>query len=380
MPQTDSAAALPLTSTIDFSAHRWTRVKENARRWWDGTLGRPLIRLTVDGRDPGRDRPELPFRYFTAQYPITTPADAIVDAWDYELSRKNYLSDAFPSVWPNFGPGVLAAFLGATLHTAPDTVWFHPEQEKEIVDLSFTEPVDPTERWLHFIQAICQSAMQRWSGLVQVGMADLGGTLDVLSTFRPGEKLLLDLYDEPGEVKRLVGELSHRWWESFDLINRSLQPQNPGYTAWATIFSEKPYYMFQCDFCYMIGPDMFREFVLPDLAACCKRIPHGFYHLDGPGELPHLDALLEIEELKGIQWIPGAGQPDIEHWPEVYRKIRSAGKLIQIYTGQSSTLGYKVLDVLAEQLGSADGILMIGEVPADEKDDALRFLERYGAL
>ena len=29
---------------------------------------------------------------------------------------------------------------------------------------------------------------------MQLSMTDLGGTLDILSTFRPSEKLLLDLY------------------------------------------------------------------------------------------------------------------------------------------------------------------------------------------
>jgi len=37
-------------------------------------------------------------------------------------------------------------------------------------------------------------------------MTDLGGNLDILSTFRPGTDLLLDLYDHPEDVKRLTGE------------------------------------------------------------------------------------------------------------------------------------------------------------------------------
>ena len=31
------------------------------------------------------------------------------------------------------------------------------------------------------------------------------------------------------------------------------------------IYSEKPYYPLQCDFSAMISPDMFEEFVLPEL-------------------------------------------------------------------------------------------------------------------
>ena len=53
--------------------------------------------------------------------------------------------------------------------------------------------------------------------------------------------------------------------------------------------------------------------------------------LDGAGQLPHLDSLLSIEELKGIQWVPGDGAKPCTEWPEVYRKIRDTGKRIQIY-------------------------------------------------
>jgi hypothetical protein len=41
--------------------------------------------------------------------------------------------------------------------------------------------------------------------------------------------------------------------------------------------------------------------------------------------------LLSIPNLHGIQWIPGAGKPPPSEWPEVLDRIRSAGKLVQVY-------------------------------------------------
>ena len=55
----------------------------------------------------------------------------------------------------------------------------------------------------------------------------------------------------------------------------------------------------------------------PELAASCRRLKNAFYHLDGLGQLPHLKSLLSIPELKGIQWVPGDGQPDVTEWPAV---------------------------------------------------------------
>ncbi len=78
-----------------------------------------------------------------------------------------------------------------------------------------------------------------------------------------------------------------------------------------------------------------------------------------------------IKELKGIQWIPGAGQPDVTHWPDVFRRIRKAGKLVQIW-GDGD-----VLDALCQQLGSAAGIVMLGKADVSREDDVRALLKRY---
>ncbi|MFH1006806.1 MAG: hypothetical protein V1800_04795 [Candidatus Latescibacterota bacterium] len=358
--------------SIAFNTGRWRKIKEDSTRWWAGDLKRPLIQMTLTGCDPGRPEPGLPYHSFAAFYDLSVSPDAIVDRWDYQLSCCRFMGDAFPCVWPNFGPGVLAAFLGARLETGESTCWFHPTKEREIDDIRFQ--VDPQNRWLQRIKELCRAAMVRWEGGVQVGMTDLGGNLDILSAFRPGEKLLLDLYDAPDAVKRLTWEAHERWWECFNEIHAILQPANPGYTAWAPIFSETPYYMLQCDFSYMIGPDMFDAFVRPELRASCKRLGHSFYHLDGPGQLAHLDSLLRIEELDGVQWVPGAGQPGWEAWPEIYRKIHDAGKLIQLW-GDMETL-----DAVVAHIGTTEGVVLFSSADVSEKPKAIEFLEKYGAL
>ncbi len=185
------------------------------------------------------------------------------------------------------------------------------------------------------------------------------------------------MYDHPDEVKRLTWESHELWFRYYTEINEFLQPVNPGYSDWAGIYSPDPSYMLQCDFCYMIGPEMFDEFVKPELAAACRRLDNPFNHLDGPGQLAHLDSLLEIPELKGVQWIPGDGNPGMAHWPEVYRKIRAAGKLIQLFLSDS---GLDVLNIVAEQVSSAEGIILCGEVLASEESRLLELLKRYGAI
>lgn len=355
--------------SIDFSIERWDSVKANNRAWWAGELKRPLIQFTIGGRDPGRSEPDLPSHGFHAFYDLSVSVEDIIGRVDYDLSGMKFLGDAFPTFWPNFGPGVIAAFLGACLKKSIETatVWFHPSEDKELCDIEFE--YNPDNIWLNRIQDLCRAALDRWEGLVQIGMTDLGGNLDILSTFRPGEKLLLDLYDHPEQVKKLTRQAHEMWWKHFNELNSMLQPLNPGYTTWDPIFSTEPYYMLQCDFSYMIGPDMFDEFVRPELAASCKRLSNAFYHMDGQGQLPHLDSLLQIPDLKGIQWVPGWNAPDCRNWPELYRKIRDAGKLIEL----RGDIG--LLDTVVEQLGSAEGIVFVGWISSEE--EARACLKKY---
>lgn len=344
---------------IDFSPTRWDRIRSDSAQWWTGDLDRPLILATAPGRDPGREPARHPYHFYTAFYDESVSAEEIVDAWDHELCSRELLGDSFPHVWLNFGPGVVAEFLGARLETNPDadTVWFHPPGDLEIDELQLKH--DPANPWLLRIRDIARAATERWQGSVQVGMSDLGGPLDVLSSFRPGTGLLLDVMDDPDEIKRCARDIQTGWWQAFDEIDAELRPGNPGFTAWPGFFSAESHYMLQCDFAYMISPEQFDDLVLPTLSADCARLKNAFYHLDGPGQLNHLDSLLAIPELKGIQWIPGAGQPDMSQWPEVYQKIHAAGKLIQSFGPPH------VLRAIAEQIGTAKGILHIGTVGED---------------
>ena len=357
---------------IEFDASRWERVRETYRRWWAGELNRPIVPVELAGRDPGRPKPDVPLLSQANCHDLSIPAGDLVDRLDYELSTRVYLGDAFPQFDIDaFGPVSLAAMLGARLENDSGQVWIVPEEDLPITEIHFE--FDPENVWFERIRDICVAALNRWRGEVMIGMPDLGINLDILSAFRPSEKLLLDLYDHPDEVERLLGEAHDCWHRVLNEFNGILQPVNPGYSNWSRIFTDRPSYMLQCDFSYMIGPEMFNEFARPELEATCAKLPYSFYHLDGPGALPHLDSLLDIKALDGVQWVPGAGQPDCGHWPEVYQKIHAAGKKIQVIDGE-----FDSLDAVIGQIGSGRGVHeLIIQKSVDEEDAVRCRLEKY---
>ena len=357
---------------VGFTPERFARVVLSHERWWRGELDRPLVHIFLTGaRDPGPP-PEPYHPAWTAFYGFETPVETIIAGWEHSLSGLEFMGDAFPHVWPNFGPGVAAAMLGAKLKLSVDarTVWFEPDRECEPAERRFV--FDSDNAWLGRVGDIAAAADARWGGSVQIGMTDLGGNLDILSSFRPSETLLLDIYDAPGEVKRLTWELHECWLRLFEHLNRKT-PHNPGWTCHAPILSKEPYYMLQCDFAYMIGPGMFGEFVLPEIAATAMRLSRAFYHLDGVGQLPHLDALLALPALKGVQWVPGSGEPEKRDWTHVYRRILDAGKL-----AQATHMDLDGFDRLCGELGNGGrGLFFFAWLPASMRGRAEAFCAKY---
>lgn len=352
---------------------KWNEVKENYAKWWDKELDRPIISVWLWGRDPGRTKPDVPLLSQANCTDLSLSPEMIIDRLDYELSCVEYLGDAFPYVsLTSFGPGVVAAFLGAKLDNSSGRVWFHPEKLLPINEIHLEYDADNI--WLRRIKDICRVGAERWQGQVMIAMPDLGGPMDILSTFRPSERLLLDLYDEPEEVKRLVGEIHDLWMRFYDEINSVLQPVNPGYCDWTGIFCDKPGYALQADFSYMIGPDFFDEFVRDDIAGMCKKLDRTMYHLDGVGQLNHLDSLLAIKELDAVQWVPGDGRQPQHKWPEVLSKIYAAGKNIQVVTGVEG------LEATETLLGTAKGLQTCLHGSVNEREKYLAVLKRYQVI
>ena len=219
-----------------------------------------------------------------------------------------------------------------------------------------------------------RAAVERWGDQLSIGFTDLSGNLDILAHLRGNQQLLLDLCDTPQEIERLVGEINRLWLACYEeLFERTKYGQ--GITCWGPCWSPSRGYLLQSDFSYMISPAMFERYVLPDLSACCEKLDYAFYHLDGKGQLPHLEMLLSLGRLRGIQWVPGDGQPQAEHWLGLIKRIRQNGKLCQVYANAEGALtilrelgGKGLLLVINEPLTPEEGNALLDEIRRTEKD------------
>lgn len=352
---------------VRFDAEDWARIARDYAAWWAHELDRPLVQITGFEPDPHVEYEDLPHR--TAMFPMEMPAEEVVARVGRHLEATRYYADAFPRWWPDFGPGMLAGFLGSRVDVVPETVWFSPPEALSAKEIHFSYDAD--NPWWRRVVSLTRTAVEAWEGRVQVCHTDLGGNLDVVASFRTTEGLLTDLVDCPEEVERLANEVTALWLRYYDELDGIIRPTCPGTACWSPIWSAGRGYMMQSDFAYMISPEMFERFVVPDLEACCERLDAGFYHLDGPGQLVHLDALLGIERLRGIQWVPGAGNPEPEGWPEVLARIVGGGKLCQLFVSAEGALE------VVRRIGGKGFMLTVNDrMTAEEAEGFLRALAR----
>jgi len=351
---------------IRFTPRDWERVERDALAWWAGELDRPLVWLA--GSDPGV--PE-PFDFMT-NYGLEMPADALVAQYEQWLPAQRYYGDAFPWIWLNFGAGMVAGFLGARVHSVTEpseTVWFTPPEDEPAGEVALR--YDAENVWWRRVQDVAAAFVRRWPGQLVVSQTDLGGNLDIVASFRTTQALLTDCIDRPADVVRWVSGTTALWLHYYDALDAILRPSGRGSSSWTPIWSPGKTYMLQSDFSYMISPAMFEQFVMPDLEACCAHLDHAFYHLDGKGQIPHLDMLLSIERLHGIQWIPGDGAPPPGDWLALLGRIRQGGKLCQVFVRPEGALK------IVRNLGGKGFLFVInhdGEL--DEPEDAAAFLGR----
>lgn len=295
-------------------------IQNKFKLWWRRENKEPIIQITV----PRGENIKLSWDTWSLIRHLSEPETAI-DEFEEFCDNTHFVGESFPNLWLNLGPGIIAAYLGASVTIGEDTVWFEtPKDWQELQNLKF----DPENEWWKLTQRLALTIGERSKGRFIAGMPDLGGITDVLASLRGTENLLLDLIEHPEEVKRASALILDLWFRFYDDLHRIIQGSGGDCSAWMGLWSPGKWYPLQCDFSAMIGPDMFREFALPYLGAQCQRLDNSIYHLDGEGELPHLDMLLSISELDGIQWVPGAGNYPVDspEWFPLYRRIQSSGK------------------------------------------------------
>lgn len=300
---------------------KYASTLEKYEEFWERkNTGRPILNLSYKkaGFSKYREPVSLEEKYLDVSYRY--------NYFKHKVANTGYLAEGIPMIFTNFGPGCLSACIGGGFELTPRSIWFDTEQFiknwENPPEIAFNEN---SELWSKVVEA---QKLYMTDPDTHFSITDIGGILDIIASLRGTQELLFDLYDYPDELKEFAGKVKTEWYKAFDQQLKTIEAAGQPYNNWMNVPSSKPWYPLQCDFAYMIAPDQFEEFVLPDLTEMVNYMPRSIYHLDGPGELPHVDMILDIENLTGIQWIAGDAHEPLtdEKWFGLYKRIQDKKK------------------------------------------------------
>jgi len=324
----------------------WEEVKERMIAWWSGeVIDRVVMQVTAPRKDVKVDSA---WNGWYLVHNLAHPERAFEEFEKY-CQGTYFGGEALPNLFINLGPGITAAYLGCTPHIEEDTVWFEAKESlpwDEVRKLALRDE----NPWWRTTRDLTIQAAERGRGEFFVSITDLNAVLNILGSLRGTETLLMDLMDHPGEVKDACARITEIWFSCYDALLHITQRHVEGCATWMGVWFPGRGSDVQCDFSAMISPEMFEEFVVPHLQEQCRRLDYSIYHWDGPGEIPHLELLLDIPELDGIQWVPGAGNPGVgsPKWFPLYRRIQEKGKLL-VLQGMAKEDVEHVIDELSPE-------------------------------
>lgn len=351
----------------------WEQCKKRLDAFWNGEI---VDRCCVSVLAPRNKRIDLKIEQ--------KEAGDLIEKWTSSQwrmdSMKNYCNDtffggeAFPSFWVNLGPGVVASFMGSPYMLAENTVWFDRKPMIDTWDNTADLKFDPESEMWKIVKDMTGYIAKNSEGRFMVSMTDLGGTLDIAASFRGTETLLYDLIDYPEQVKALCSKIDDAWIESYNRLNGILSQYQEGTVDWYPLWCRERSYALQCDFSAMLSPALFEEFVVPSLTKQANFLDKSIYHWDGPGQIPHLEQLLDIKPLTAIQWTPGNGKPGAcdECWFPLYRRIQKKGKRLILLQVDPTGIE-KLLDNI-----SPEGLMLYTHCDSeDEAQELLRNIEKW---
>lgn len=308
---------------------------------------------------------------------------------DWYVGHSCFKADMLPVANTQLGPGSMAAILGSVFEGGEDTIWIHPDPHYSD-DFSF----DPNHPNFKLHMDLLKACVERSKGNYYVGMPDLMEGLDVLAAMKGTDKVLMDTLTQPELLEEQMQRINDAYFEVFDALydiikfdgrdcGGPLDPDNKGLNlgtagemafCYFSIWAPGKLTKLQSDISTMLSVEDYRRFVQPFIREQAQKIDYTLYHLDGVGAMRHLPALLEVEELKAIQWTPGVGQPQggDPKWYDLYKQIIAGGKSIM-----ACWVTVDELRPLLDNIGG-DGVhLEMDFHDEDEVEQAMKIIEEY---
>ena len=297
-----------------------------------------------------------------------TDVDFVIERQMALMDSQRYLGVAVPYHYVSLGASAMAGVLGAQMeYVNRGTIWAHPRLST--IDQVIDVRLDRTNVFYRLAREITQRSVALAKDHHFVGIFALGGAADTVAGLYGSETLLIDMIQNPESVAGAMEKTTRIWVELFEeMCELIAESGNVGGIGWTGVWAPGTTFPIQEDFSYMISSEMFERFCLPQIREMADAMDYPIYHLDGKGAVRHVDSLLKVDNLKAIQWEPGAGGGDIKQWYDLIKCILNSKRSVQVCARAEE------VDDLVKNVGARG--LLVGIADPDS-EEAARLFEKY---
>jgi len=230
---------------------------------------------------------------------------------------------------------------------------------------------DPSHALVQNLEACYDKVIQR---VGQDALVNTPMTLDALSSLYGmcgSSAFLMKMLDKKGLIKQRVHEMTQTYLAFYDYFYEHLKVKGYGESAsWFQVFAEGKFESVRCDFSLMLSPDMFAEFVIPELTQVCDHMDFTLFNMCSVQHARFLDQLSAIPNLDGIFWNPEPYLDGVKGYLPILQQIKEKGMCLEIVcrSVEEGELAAKIL--------GPDGLYILFENRFKTADDAQAAVER----
>jgi len=326
--------------------------------WEQEIIDRPLTSITL------KKEKQIPMKQKTY--------NTLEDKWmDFEYRAQEYINyfensvfyaDAAPVAFPNLGPEIFSATCGCEYNFGETTTWSEPcilDWEKDYDKGRLNHNSEYFKALEQYTKVLLEVGKDKFI----VGLTDFHPGGDHLAALRNPQNLCIDMIENVDYVKEKLAQSYEDYFECFDYFYNITKQDNIPISTWLNALGSKKMYIPSNDFSCMISKKMFDDVFLDGIIKECDFLDQSIYHLDGPGALIHLDSILDIKKLNGLQWVCGASNEGYQKWIKIYQKIQNKKKSLMLYLKPNE------IDLVFETLRPEGVWLTIYDVENKEQAD-----------